>query len=391
MQNKNHKITIPIIPTTNTYNNNNSNINYNSSSKIQDHKLDQFLMYHKLKAKNKDTSELKNLITSYNLKSQVNIANYTKNPIKPNHKRLKSSKSDALTQTDNFFNTVEIHNDDNNFNFNFDEKNLFTPGRKIFKIKGYNFNPKLVRSLKEEDYNVTQTIINTWNKKIGKFSKSKEKNKMCTTGNTFFSTGNHNTLSDFTRIKSADSPKKIRKEIIDINLRQLRKDIDVDKLVKPLNLMLISKNKFSQINNNSNSLTMSQTISSNLHSNIQNNHNDLNTCIKSELLRNSSSKDIVSSNSNNNLNEKRRRIKKQELDLLSVRPNFILPEKVNPILDTNLKNFKTELKLNMRKVKDLHFALQSQQRKIDETISQSIVKVRRDKNRVIKGNIFNID
>jgi hypothetical protein len=101
--------------------------------------------------------------------------------------------------------------------------------------------------------------------------------------------------------------------------------------------MLISKNKFSQINNNSNSLTMSQTISSNLHSNIQNNHNDLNSCIKSELLGNSSSKDIISIN---NLNEKRRRIKKHELDLLSVRPNFILPEKVNPILDTNLKNFK---------------------------------------------------
>jgi hypothetical protein len=197
MQNKNRKITIPLIPTTNTYNNNsnnnnninNSNYNYNSSPKMLDHKLDQFLMYHKLKAKNKDTSELKNLITSYNLKSQVNIANYTKNPIKTNHKRVKSSKSDALTQTDNFFNTVVIHNDDNKFNFNFDEKNLFTPGKKIFKIKGYNFNPKLIRSLKEEDYNVTQTIINTWSKKIGKFSKfskSKEKNKMSSTGNTFF-------------------------------------------------------------------------------------------------------------------------------------------------------------------------------------------------------------
>ena len=73
---------------------------------------------------------------------------------------------------------------------------------------------------------------------------------------------------------------------------------------------------------------------------------------------------------------------KNVLDLLTVRPNFIIPEKVNPILDANLKNFKTELKLNMRKVKDLNFALHSQQRKIDEAVSQRIIKIKVDKEKI---------
>jgi hypothetical protein len=454
MQKKNHKdhkdqkTTIPLISSTNypnkhensnSYINNINHINCSPTPTMQDHKLEQFLMYHKQKNNNKDTSQLKNLITSYNLKSQVNIANYKKTNTKPKHLRMKSSKSDALCQTDDLFSTVVIKND-NEDNFNYDEKNLFLPGRKIFKIKGFNLDPKLIRSLKEEDYNVTQTIINTWSKKIGKFAKSKEKDSLMNrmsataTGNTFYSNKENLYLPDFSRIKSANYPnphnfpkKKIRKEIIDINVRQFKKDIDVDKLVKPLNLMLISKNKFSQINNtiNSNTITSVKTISSNafstdgmkkIYKETQNPKNSKNTKISQnikienntgndtpnaneELLRNSSSKEnmlvsnenIVNNTRGSSLKDKRRRIKKNELDLLAIRPNFIVPEKVNPILDNKLRNFKTELKLNMRKVKDLQFALQSQQRKIDETIIHEIVKVRRDKNRIIKGNIFNVD